>query len=103
MEAARRSLAFCSGRSRLAADNTNRVRRATCDNPQTRDEKRTQLRRPSPKINIHDGGVEGGGRKEGKVWGTTTKGMINVDGIFYGCVKNNNHQRIDRSGFWNLR
>lgn len=35
--------------------------------------------------------VEGG---RGGGWGTTTKGMMYVDSIFYEGVKNHNHHRI---------
>lgn len=94
MEAARRSLAFCSGHSRLAADNTNRVRRATCDNPQTRNGNRMQLNRLGPKKISMTEGEDGsnGGRKEQRGWETITKEMMHVGSICHGGVRNNNHK-----------
>lgn len=97
MEAARRSLAFCSGRSRLAADNTNRVRRATCDNPQTRNEKNKEdaaREARSKKISMTEKGGGNGGRKERRWWRTTTKAMMYAGGVLYVGVKNNNHHRV---------
>lgn len=77
MEAARRSLAFCSGRSRSAADNTNRIKRAACDNPQTRNGQGERLEEAGPKINNFMTEEKNGSVKKKK-----TKRMKYADAIF---------------------
>lgn len=96
VEAARRSLAFCSGRSRLAADNTKRVRVATCDSPQTRDGKKKKeggsWEAEPQKISMTKGGVMVKVRKR-RWWSTNSKKMRYVDDVVHGGVENNNHHK----------
>lgn len=75
VEAARRSPAFCSGRSRSAADDTNRVRSTdTPDTPQM--EKTTQTR--SKKKKKEGEKSNGGWLVVESVERETTKRMVNV-------------------------